>query len=39
MIIDYNWTTDMYKKAFPFLGQNHKMDMVGRDWNFIDTTR
>lgn len=34
MIIDYKWPTNIYKKAFPFLGHT-----VGRDWNFINNTR
>lgn len=34
MITDYKWPTNIYKKAFPFLGHT-----VGRDWNFINNTR
>lgn len=30
MIVDFNWPTDIYKMAFPYLGQNHK-NMVDRD--------
>lgn len=37
MIGDFNWPTNIYKMALPYLGQNHKMDMVGRDRNFIKT--
>lgn len=31
MIGDNNWPTNINKKAFPKMGQNQKMDTVGRD--------